>query len=117
MDQINDGYQLVYPDCVGKLIERSSSCSVSFAALSWIVLRLNYSQIKELSGIRFDLVRVDYPGRHFTIGAKYKDPSIDREFAIVTFVESLLNSVSCREFLAFAIQNASWQNEIDRSIQ
>jgi hypothetical protein len=63
------------------------------------------------------LVRVDYPGRHFTIGAKYKDPSIDREFAIVTFVESLLNSVSCGEFLAFAIQNASWQKEIDRLTQ
>ena len=112
-----NGYQLIYPDCIRKLIDRSAKCPISVAGLSWIVLRLNYSHVRELSGISFELIRADYPGKHLTIGAKYQDPTVDREFAIVTLIEHIVNTVPAQEFFDFAIQNASWQLEIDRLMQ
>lgn len=111
---MNDGYQLVYPDCIRNLVDKSANCPISVAALSWIVLRLNYSYVPSLSGVSFDVVAVHYPGKHLTIGAKFQDTSSDREFAIVTLVEHLLNTLPSREFFDFAMQNPNWQLEIDR---
>ncbi|MCE3018883.1 MAG: hypothetical protein LW870_23835 [Pirellula sp.] len=111
---MSEGYQLLYPDCIRRLTARSAKCPVAMAGLSWIVLRLNFSHVKELAGITFEVLRSDYPGIHFTIGAKYQDPTVDREFVIVTLIEHLLNTAPSRDFFDFATQNDSWQNEIDR---
>lgn len=111
---MNNGYQLLYPDCIRSLVDRSAKCPISVAALSWIALRLNYSHRPQLSGISFAVVAVNYPGKHLTIGAKYVDSAIDREFAIVTLMEHLLNTLPSREFFDFAMQNESWQLEAER---
>ena len=57
----NDGYQLLHPDCLRGLIDRSTNWHIAVAALSWIVLRLNYSYVPRLSGIAFEVVAVNYP--------------------------------------------------------
>ncbi len=111
---MNDGYQLIYADCIRKLVDRSATCPISVAALSWIVLRLNFSHAQQLAGITFDVVAVHYPGKHLTVGAKYQDKSVDREFAIVALIEHLMNTLPSREFFDFAMQNPSWQQEIER---
>jgi len=114
---MTDGYQLLYPDCLRKLIDRSATCPVAVAGLSWIALRLNFSYIPELSGISFEVICVEYPGKHLTIGAKYRDPTVDREFAIVTLIEHILNTASAQDFFDFANQNASWDREVERLMQ
>ena len=111
---VTEGYQLIYPECIRDLISGSDNQPMAAAALSWIVLRLKYVNFPALAGIAFEVVCVDYPGTHLTIGAKYEDPTIDLEPIIIEAIEHILNKTSAKQFFDFVIQNDSWQREADR---
>jgi hypothetical protein len=110
---MESGVQLIYADCLSRLIEQNENVAITMATLSWVALKLNFQRIPALSGISFCVVSVDYPGKHLTIGAKYSDDSVDLESVIVECIEHLLSTCSVKDFLAFTIQNDCWKREAE----
>ena len=106
----NEGYQIVEPDSLTKLISNPSQVALTLALMEWITVRFT-SDFPHLSGkVWLEVIPVTYQGTYPAFGVKYKSEDLaDLGEDIEAAVESLVEKCSVSQMLPyFADSTSDW---------
>jgi len=106
----SDGYQILEPNSLSKLIANRSQAALALALMEWISIQFTSDFPLLSSKVTLDVIPVTYQGTYPSFGVKYQsEDSEDLSEAIEAAVESLIekNTVS-QMLLYFADSTTDW---------
>lgn len=106
---MSDGYQIVESEELASLIAKTAHDQFSVAILYWLAEQLNLRTKGHLSGLHFDVIRVQYVSRYPAIGVKYLgSDEDDKEQVILNAISEILRNTNLHMFIEHLLKRNSW---------